>query len=275
MNSSDVAIALNQIYLEGLQSMIETPRPNVVNLSLNAAAGTGIDSSGVPEINWTKINGLVTPAILWSMPPIYTRHPGHVVVQSAGNFYRDACDTYNAGYGASYAYKTSFSAQGTSVDGVIVVGALNSSGLPVGGGNGTFSSNYPLFGDPPVGLPAPWAFAEAGSNYGSCVDMWAPGDFIYSTWGQGYRSTRDYASYGGGEPSLCAGGGCVSAPHSGWAFLSGTSMAAPHVAAAAAYVADLYSLTSPAAIEQHLRSNLKPSYGNDAAGQPARMVQLQ
>jgi subtilisin family serine protease len=48
--------------------------------------------------------------------------------------------------------------------------------------------------------------------------------------------------------------------YKGWAWLSGTSMAAPHVAAAAAYIADKYALTTPAAIEAAVRQYSKP-YG--------------
>ena len=111
--------------------------------------------------------------------------------------------------------------------------------------------------------------------------MWAPGDFIYSTWGQGIESTLQSGGYSGGEPSSCASGTCVSPAEQGWALLSGTSMAAPHVAAAAAYVADLYGLTTPAAIEQKLVDSwyalTHPLSGlpiRDAANHPVRLVQL-
>lgn len=51
-------------------------------------------------------------------------------------------------------------------------------------------------------------------------------------------------------------------------------MAAPHVAAAAAYLADLYGLTSPVAIENELRNN-RPYYGfNDPLGTPIRTLRL-
>ena len=56
------------------------------------------------------------------------------------------------------------------------------------------------------------------------------------------------------------------------AWLSGTSMAAPHVAAAAAYVADLYGLTTPAAIEQKLRDTWHALTTLDAAGQSVPRV---
>ncbi len=43
-------------------------------------------------------------------------------------------------------------------------------------------------------------------------------------------------------------------PTQGWAFLSGSSMSAPLVAAAAASLADVYSYTSPGALEMAVRS---------------------
>ena len=52
-------------------------------------------------------------------------------------------------------------------------------------------------------------------------------------------------------------------------------MAAPHVAAAAAYVADLYGLTTPAAIEQKLRDTWHTLTAVDAANTPVHMVWLQ
>ena len=51
-------------------------------------------------------------------------------------------------------------------------------------------------------------------------------------------------------------------------------MAAPHVAAAAAYVADLYGPTTPAAIEQKLRDLWLVLPTLDAASAPVRMVRL-
>jgi hypothetical protein len=53
-------------------------------------------------------------------------------------------------------------------------------------------------------------------------------------------------------------------------------MAAPHIAGAAAYVADKFALTSPAAIEQKLRSYFA-SYGTDLTSptpQAVNIVQL-
>jgi aqualysin 1 len=61
------------------------------------------------------------------------------------------------------------------------------------------------------------------SNYGSCVDIWAPGVSIYSTYKSGGYST-----------------------------LSGTSMATPHVAGGAALYLSTHSSASPSAVESAL-----------------------
>jgi hypothetical protein len=273
---SAIGIALDTVVSEGI-AMSGSPqlKPHIVNLSANLGSATGFDASGVAGTNQQKIVSLITPR--WVLPPMWSplRHPGHVFVQSAGNQYENVCsDT------VSKVFKTASNATSTLADGAIVVGAINNEGKPVGGTNGAFKNAYPSFSDG----SGPILFGEPGSNYGPCVDMWAPGDAIYSTWGVGRLSTLPSVSYSGGQPSSCASGTCVSLPHQGWAWLSGTSMAAPHVAAAAAYVADLFGLTTPAAIEQKLREMWQPlttidEAGEtvprlDAAGAPMRMVHL-
>ena len=67
--------------------------------------------------------------------------------------------------------------------------------------------------------------ASSFSNVGSCVDIWAPGDRIASA---------------------------NSADYNGYRFLSGTSMAAPHVAGAAAIVLERNSRASPDQVAQAL-----------------------
>ncbi len=63
------------------------------------------------------------------------------------------------------------------------------------------------------------------SNYGSCVDIWAPGVSIYSTYKDG-----------------------------GYATLSGTSMASPHVDGGGALYLSTHSGASPATVEGALKS---------------------
>ena len=166
-------------------------------------------------------------------------------VQSAGNQNTDSCSLTSTAAGTA-AYKTSAYAQSTAVDGIVVVGAIDNTGAAVSGSSKSFAASE----------PAATTGSGGGSNYGGCVDMWAPGQMIYSTWGYGLFSTSGNAVYSGGQPSSYMppqawyGG---NAGYGGWAWLSGTSMAAPHVAAAAAYLADKYNLTTRIAIENALR----------------------
>ena len=157
----------------------------------------------------------------------------------------------------------------------MVVGAIRQNGTAPSDTRGTIGQG------PGFTLPEP-RFSnstELGSNFGNCVDIWAPGDSIYSTWGSGPSSTYSTATYSGGQPSNYVPGTAPGSPIDanpatlyqglfGWQWLSGTSMAAPHVAAAAAYMADKYYLSSPAAIEQKVRDHWKTWGATDPSNPP-------
>lgn len=234
---------------------------NVATLSLN---GGKLGFTGaVAETNRSKLLTMVSPANPWRYFQgqwVQWYYPGIFFTQSAGNQNQNACDQIGSN---SAAFQTIPSPTGTDVDGIMVVGAIRSNGTAVSNVNGTAAG-------PGFTLPEPRIFgadpAATGSNFGNCVDIWAPGDFIYSTWGSGVNSTYSTATYYGGQPSSYVPGTAPGSPTSpdpatlyqglfGWQWLSGTSMAAPHVAAAAAYVADKYNLVTPIDIEQKIRDN--------------------
>jgi subtilisin family serine protease len=86
------------------------------------------------------------------------------------------------------------------------------------------------------------------SNYGTCVDLFAPGVGISSDW---YTSTTATAS------------------------LSGTSMAAPHVAGVAALLLSSQPALTPAQVAEQLRSWATTDVvGNPGSGSPNRLLHL-
>jgi subtilisin family serine protease len=84
------------------------------------------------------------------------------------------------------------------------------------------------------------------SNFGGCVDLFAPGTSIQSTWNSSNNAT---------------------------AFLSGTSMASPHVAGAAALYLDQNPAAAPGAVAQALLSNATTgAISNPGGGTPNRLL---
>ena len=123
-------------------------------------------------------------------------------VQSAGNNHQDACN---------YAYNSP-----NSADGILVVGGIDN-----------YGQEAIPFLNPGYGNP------ESGSNYGPCVEVWAPATNILSS----YFNPADsiYKTYA-------------------YRPMSGTSMAAPHVAALAARFGS--TTTTPVEREMYIRSIL-------------------
>ncbi|MDR0769956.1 MAG: S8 family serine peptidase [Burkholderiales bacterium] len=181
------------------------------------------------SMNFPTVNGRPSPQkpeldawIKKLATPIGT-YKGAFVVQSAANYNRDACDNAYSSPNAN--------------DGIMVVGAFDKYGARAINMQG--SSQY-------------------GSNYGNCVDIWAPGKDIYMPWNN--TGVRDYEQYGNIE-------------HNGHIRDDGTSYAAPYIAAAASYLATTYNLTTPQAVEQKIRS-LMYNVGDDGFGNMMRSIDL-
>ena len=250
---------------------------NIATLSLNG--GKLGFTGGVAETNRSKLLAMVNPASSWHYFQgqwVQWYYPGIFFTQSAGNQNQNACGQIGSN---SAAFQTTPSPTGTAVDGIMVVGAIRQDGTAVSDLNGNLGPNFTL--------PEPRfsSATEPGSNFGNCVDIWAPGDFIYSTWGSGLNSTYSTANYFGGQPNTYVPGTAPGSPSDpnpatlyqglfGWQWLSGTSMAAPHVAAAAAYMADKYNLVTPIEIEQKIRDNWQYWGALDPQGYPVRIVYL-
>jgi hypothetical protein len=131
------------------------------------------------------------------------------VAQSAGNNRELAC---NVAYGPA-----------NTQDGIMVVG-----GIAHDGETGSRDLNgvwHPYQFDNRIAYGPDHAL-EPGSNFGLCVEVWAPSQYINSTW----------------------------SPTGTIQFLSGTSMAAPHIAALAARYGT--SQTMPLEREHYIRSKL-------------------
>ena len=244
---STVGNALDYVMM---QTLYDT-KMAIVNISINSA-GMGIASSGTPEPNWSKVRNLATPIYRYD---IGRQYYAAFVAQSAGNGARpssandpvpivgsDAC-LWNS-VGAPTGYKPlSYAPYSVDDDGIMVVGAINQ------------SANAANPFTPPS--PSSVASTPPPSNYGRCVDIWAPGDAIQSLWG-----AIPYSAY-------------ANQTYANVVRLSGTSMAAPHVTAAAAYLADVEGLSTPASVEQRIRQlSVRFANTSDQSGLPIMVLQL-
>jgi subtilisin family serine protease len=272
-------------------------RVPIVAMSINGGR-IGFNNSGVTETNRIGLLKLVNPATPTCAPPRWgskvcvqnVPYPGAFFVQSAGNIGDSSCNSAGSQCqnvyrksgknvctefrwdGSSLAYKPAANSMASSeTDGIMVVGGMLQSGRA--------ASNSPNVGSPSGEHQFEGYRNSAGqfalpndrySNFGACVDVWAPGNLIYSTWGNHFATDNKNSIVG----VQYSGNGNASNSTSGWLYLSGTSMAAPHVAGAAAYLADFYNLTSPASIELAVRNRLHPTGYSDSSNTQIKFVQL-
>lgn len=214
-SASDFAQALDWIG-HNILTTNHTGRPSVVSMSFN----------------WS-FTSQAPPGLFAEIQSVTHQTPGAFFVQSAGNFYKDACQS---AYGPA-----------VSNDGVMVVGAINGHGQPV----------RPLNGLPGFWKDVDGPLHQSGSNYGSCVEAWAPGDAVLTTVAGNITSQQGTTVY------------------SDYAYVSGTSLSAPHVAGlAAALIASDATLTTPALVEARVRARFKTLGSHDAAGLALNMPSL-
>lgn len=248
--ASGVANSLDYVYWDATQNN-PYKIAHIATMSINTG-GAQYVTENAPGANWNRIKTVATTIWANGIPLI----PGVFFVQSSGNVnpvssQTDACFR---------AYRPDFGLPAAVEDGVMVVGAVHHNGHAVVLSE-LFSGTYPS--DPPL------AGSEYYSTGGPCVDVWAPGNLVPSLWGEHVAANDHFTVW----PTQYTG--VLLSGNQGWAFLSGTSMAAPHVAAAAAWLADSQGLTSSSAIETAVRANSYQFNGNlDSFGLPVNMIQL-
>ena len=221
---------------------------HVVTMSINTG-GVHLINRGVPGANWTKARTISNG--VWSGGVQIVA--GALLVQSAGNTDSGSSDAC----ALSYSVGPEFPQQpAIPDDGFMVVGAVNDNGRAV-------SQSEPFAATIPAGLSGQPGY----SAYGQCVDIWAPGNAIVSTWGAHAGPTL--------ESHLYSGNVYASGSTEGWGFLSGTSMAAPHVAAVAVWLGDVYGASTSGALELLVRSVSNQHYGAvDGANFPVKVPRL-
>ncbi len=169
-------------------------------------------NSNTPE--WTRSDYPMAMAV-----DSLIKDRGILVVQSAGNFQANACIWV------------------MDVPDVIVVG-----------GTDEFDTIWERIPGDPSYSGYCLSGGDCGSNYGECVDIWAPAAHIVSTW---YVSSTD-------RFSVCR--------------LSGTSMAAPHVTGAVALYLEEHPLDSPAEVIQALTENATKDVLSDLGAQSVNLL---
>ena len=257
--SSNIGYALDYIAFDATQN-----NPNrlvhIATMSINSG-GTSYNN-GNPAPNWNRVKSLTTTIWAYGIPV----QPGVFFVQSAGNGPAD-----NVSDGCFYAYQPGLFSAALPDDGVMVVGASHANGgsvtttRPFSTFTSPFNNQLTLF-YPFIPQETAVTSSTQFSYDSSCVDIWTPGNLILSLWGihadvVTNNITLANVSYSGSVTTPIHGSYNTSGilvplnTTSGWAFLSGSSMAAPFVAAAAAWLADNYGYTTPGELEQAVRSN--------------------
>ena len=268
--TSAVGYALDYIAYDATQN-----NPNllvhIATMSINTG-GTFSRPNGSVGPNWYKVKSVTTTIWAYGVPV----QPGVFFVQSSGNVPSDEALQFGP---CDAAYQPDKNVFALPDDGVMVVSASHHTGGAV-----TDSRRFSVYtgttAPPDYILPSStFPYSQTAtvnySNSGPCTDIYAPGNLIISTWGMHAKvspadnasgavsNTLATVSYSGSVLFPIVYGAHVNnafptaapVPTQGWAFLSGSSMAAPFVAATAAWLADVYGYTTPGALEIAVRGN--------------------
>ena len=168
----------------------------LTGLKVLGCDGTGSMSSIIAAVDWVTANGTKPAVVNMSLGGDALRSLDDAVRRSASAGFLYMIAAGNSGANAC-SYSPARAGAGTS-NGIVTVAATDS------------SNREPSW-----------------SNYGSCVDIWAPGASILSTSNSGGTTT-----------------------------MSGTSMASPHVAGAGGLYLSRNATASPATAEAVLKSNV-------------------
>jgi hypothetical protein len=257
--AANIANALDYIAFDATQNN-PLKLVHIATMSINDG---GVWSRGLDVgPNWYKLKSLTTSIWAYGVPV----QPGVFFVQSAGNQPGTVLPT---GSSCDAAYKPDPFIPYLPDDGIMIVGASHHDG-------GAVTPSRPFSQFTPPASPGNYTSPSSTFPYGQtglvqyglsgpCVEIYAPGNLILSTWGIHANgafppppSTLGNVSYSGSVSAPVSYGahGSVPAPTQGWAFLSGTSMAAPFVAAAAAWLADTGNYTTAGALELAVRANV-------------------
>ena len=188
------------------------PGVPLVGVKVLGCSGSGSTSGVIAGINWVTANAV--------KPAVANMSLGGGISQALDDAVRNS-----AAKGVVY----SIAAGNSGAD------ACNSS--PARAGAGTNNGIITTAATDSSNLETSW------SNYGPCVDLWAPGAGILST------------RRGGGTTTM-----------------SGTSMASPHVGGAAALYLSAHAAATPAGVETQLKADSLATGTTSKDGRPVRLV---